>query len=89
MTVPVAAAVPDELDAAAGDRGVARDRPGRFELAEGGTVFLDDIDDVPLSMQVKLLRVLQNRTVEQSMHASAFRMMRAGLASATSPIIAP
>ena len=42
-----------------------RDRPGRFELAEGGTLFLDDIDDVPLSMQVKLLRVLQTRTVER------------------------
>jgi DNA-binding NtrC family response regulator len=42
-----------------------RDRPGRFELAEGGTLFLDDIDDVPLPMQVKLLRVLQNRTVER------------------------
>ena len=45
--------------------GATRDRPGRFELAEGGTIFLDDIDDVPLSMQVKLLRVLQNRTVER------------------------
>jgi two-component system, NtrC family, response regulator HydG len=45
--------------------GAIRERPGRFELAEGGTVFLDDIDDVPLSMQVKLLRVLQNRTVER------------------------
>jgi transcriptional regulator with PAS, ATPase and Fis domain len=42
-----------------------KDRPGRFELAEGGTLFLDDIDDVPLPIQVKLLRVLQNRTVER------------------------
>src|SRR5207244_4744963 len=45
--------------------GAIKDRPGRFEMAEGGTIFLDDIDDVPLSMQVKLLRVLQNRTVER------------------------
>src|SRR4026208_2291629 len=45
--------------------GAIKDRPGRFELAEGGTIFLDDIDDVPLSMQVKLLRVLQNRTIER------------------------
>jgi DNA-binding NtrC family response regulator len=45
--------------------GAIKDRPGRFELAERGTIFLDDIDDVPLSMQVKLLRVLQNRTVER------------------------
>ena len=42
-----------------------KDRPGRFELAEGGTLFLDDIDDVPLAMQVKLLRVLQTRAVER------------------------
>ena len=45
--------------------GAIKDRPGRFELSEGGTIFLDDIDDVPLSMQVKLLRVLQNRTIER------------------------
>src|SRR5438093_7005392 len=45
--------------------GAIKDRPGRFEMAEGGTIFLDDIDDVPLSMQVKLLRVLQNRTIER------------------------
>jgi two-component system response regulator AtoC len=45
--------------------GAIKDRLGRFELADGGTLFLDDIDDVPLSMQVKLLRVLQNRTIER------------------------
>src|ERR1700674_3438839 len=45
--------------------GAIKDRPGRFELAETGTIFLDDIDDVPLAMQVKLLRVLQNRTIER------------------------
>jgi DNA-binding NtrC family response regulator len=45
--------------------GAIKDRPGRFELANGGTIFLDDIEDVPLSMQVKLLRVLQNRTIER------------------------
>ena len=45
--------------------GAIKDRLGRFELADRGTIFLDDIDDVPLSMQVKLLRVLQNRTIER------------------------
>jgi len=45
--------------------GAIKDRPGRFELASGGTIFLDDIDDVPLTMQVKLLRVIQHRVVER------------------------
>jgi transcriptional regulator with PAS, ATPase and Fis domain len=45
--------------------GAIKDRIGRFELADRGTIFLDDIDDVPLSMQVKLLRVIQNRTIER------------------------
>ena len=45
--------------------GALKDHRGRFEMANGGTIFLDDIDDVPLSVQVKLLRVLQNRTIER------------------------
>jgi transcriptional regulator with GAF, ATPase, and Fis domain len=45
--------------------GAIEDHPGRFEMADGGTIFLDDIDDVPRSVQVKLLRVLQNRMVER------------------------
>jgi transcriptional regulator with GAF, ATPase, and Fis domain len=45
--------------------GAIKDRPGRFELADGGTIFLDDVDDVPLAVQVKLLRVVQTRMVER------------------------
>lgn len=41
-----------------------KDKPGRFALAEGGTIFLDEIGDIPASVQVKLLRVLQEKTYE-------------------------
>jgi Nif-specific regulatory protein len=45
--------------------GAVASRVGRFEQGQGGTVFLDEIGDLPLAMQVKILRVLQERTIER------------------------
>lgn len=45
--------------------GAYKEKKGRFEIADGGSLFLDDVDDIPVTSQVKLLRVLQEREFER------------------------
>ena len=45
--------------------GAVKTTPGKIELAQGGTVFLDEVGDIPLALQVKLLRFLQERVIER------------------------
>jgi len=62
--------------------GAVRDRVGRFEAAASGTLFLDEVGDLPLPLQVKLLRVLQNGTFER-VGESTSRTSRARVIAAT------
>lgn len=62
--------------------GAVRDRLGRFEMAKGGTIFLDEVGDMPLHLQVKLLRVLQERHFER-VGESAPRTLDARVIAAT------
>ncbi len=82
-------ALPDELleselfgHARGAFTGASRDRKGRFELAAQGTLFLDEIGDLPLRLQVKLLRVLQERMFER-VGESESRMSDARIIAAT------
>ena len=45
--------------------GADKNRKGRFEMADGGTLFLDEIGDMPLPLQSKLLRALEDRTIQR------------------------
>jgi Nif-specific regulatory protein len=54
--------------------GATSDHRGRFELADRGTIFLDEIGDLPLALQVKLLRVIQSRTFERVGGAEALKV---------------
>jgi transcriptional regulator with PAS, ATPase and Fis domain len=67
--------------------GAVRDRVGRFELARGGTLFLDEVGDIPLLLQVKLLRVLQERQFER-VGESTPRSMETRIIAATNQNLA-
>jgi transcriptional regulator with GAF, ATPase, and Fis domain len=62
--------------------GADQDRPGAFETAEGGTIFIDELGELPLGLQPKLLRVLESRTVRR-VGESTYRPVKARFVFAT------
>jgi two-component system response regulator HydG len=63
--------------------GADTDREGVFERASGGTIFIDDVDDLPMEIQAKLLRVLQERVIERVGEAGKTRAVNFRLVAAT------
>jgi len=57
--------------------GAVRDREGKFEQADGGTLFLDEIGDLRVDLQAKILRALQERTIDRVGAASRSTWMSA------------
>ncbi|HET54070.1 MAG TPA: PAS domain-containing protein [Ignavibacteria bacterium] len=51
-----------------------KDRKGRFEVADGGTIFLDEIGEMPLNMQIQLLRILQEGTFERIGESTTYKV---------------
>jgi transcriptional regulator with GAF, ATPase, and Fis domain len=63
--------------------GAIRDRQGRFQAAEEGTILLDEIGDILPPLQLKLLRVLQEKTIERVGESVSRPVMRASLPART------
>ncbi|WP_437883148.1 sigma 54-interacting transcriptional regulator [Pseudomonas sp. LRF_L74] len=66
--------------------GADRDRPGYLEAAQGGMLYLDEIDSMPLGLQVKLLRVLESRRVERLGSTRSIPLDISVIASAQQPL---
>ncbi len=66
--------------------GANQQRKGRFELADGGTLFIDEVGDIPLSTQVKLLRVLQEQYIERIGSSAPIRVDARVVAATNRPL---